>query len=897
MHNNSQHYNPPGRNKRVLSVLFTCLLIAHISASFVSSQVRAPIDAERDFVLTVLPVLKSACFNCHGDRIAFSDLNMTSRDLLMTGGLYGPAIQPGNADSSLLIQVVEHTHESLIMPPMEKDSLSTDIILKLRNWIDAGAPWSEEGAATIQAEQDKSWSPEYTDEALWAFRPVPRVSVPEAGVVPEACHTPVDNFLQASLQSASLEPAPPADRPALIRRVTFNLTGLPPTAEEIDTFVEDTSADAFATVIERLLASPAYGEHWGRHWLDVVRYANTGGFSNDWERPNAWRYRDYVIRSFNEDKPYDRFIVEQLAGDELDPLNPENLIATGFLRMGPWEHTGMVVEAISRQLFLDDVTQSTVTTFLGLTARCASCHDHKFDPIPTRDYYRMQAVFAPVRFEEQQVPFLPSENRNAFDTGSDRAKSYITLNKQRNKALTRQVHERLMRQHQVDNIKELPVELVRDSVLQAVGEEQRAYTKRVEYYERELNRYQPLAYAVSSGGLSKPLPTPDTHILIGGSLQSPGDKVSPGVFSAPDGSNDATRTAAWNSVPETTHGRRLALANWIASPSNTLTARVMVNRIWQYHFGTGLVKTSNNLGKLGGIPTHPELLDWLAQYFIEHRWSIKSMHRLILNSAVWQRSSTPPNPAAVAVADPSNRLLSYFPARRLTAEEMRDAILMASGQLNREMGGPGVFPEINNELALQPRQIMGTIAPMYEPSATPNQRNRRSIYTFQRRSLVNPMVEVFNGPDLNTSCERREATTVTPQVFSLFNSQFSHDAALSMAQHLGTQTQEIRAQIKLAFHTLFGRPADDAEVARCIQHFDLMREYHTNYPPTVPEPPQKVVRSIIGELSGRKIDFKEEWDPAGYTANLQPIDVAPETRALAELCLVLLNSNELAFIY
>jgi Protein of unknown function (DUF1549)/Protein of unknown function (DUF1553) len=738
----------------------------------------------------------------------------------------------------------------------------------------------------------------------WAFKPVKHIAVPQVRV---ACSTPIDAFIFQKLEQAGLASAPPPARLQLIRRVTYDLTGLPPTPEEVDAFLRDSSGAAFDKVVERLLASPRYGEQWGRHWLDVVRYADTDGYSNDYERPNAWRYRDYVIRSLNQDKPYDQFIIEQLAGDELEAGSQENLIATGFLRMGPWEQTSMSVAAATRQQFLDDATQTTATTFLALTARCASCHDHKFDPIPTRDYYRLQAVFAPVQFEQRPASFLPAENVARFDSAVTLVKQRIEENERRRKALEAGAHALLLKRYGVSHINELPREVVRDGVADEVGEQIRALRKRIEYYQRELQRYQPLSLSVSSGGAGKKIPTPDTHILIGGGLESPGDKVLPAVFSAAQG--------AEVTIPQTTEGRRLALARWIASPSNPLTARVMVNRIWQHHFGRGLVKTGNNFGKTGERPTHPELLDWLARYFVEHGWSIKAMHRLIVKSAVYQRSAAHPEIDRLRQIDPENKLLSHFSPRRLAAEELRDSILAAAGALNLEAGGPGVFPEINRDLALQPRQIMGTIAPAYEPAPTKAQRNRRTIYTFQQRNLPNPLLEVFNGPNLNESCERRDASVAAPQVFALFNSQFLNDAALEMARNVdcGFRTADCglkedkaigksssrspNAAIERAFLMAFQRRPAPHEMTRCLEHLERMNRYHAAVPPREETAPKRIVRSIIGELTGKQFDFEEDWDPAAYEFNLKPSQVTAGVRALAELCLVLLNSNEFAYVY
>src|SRR5262245_7003298 len=542
-----------------------------------------------------------------------------------------------------------------------------------------------------------------------AFRPVRPVNAP---ALKQA--NPVDNFILQKLNEHKLTPAPAADRVTLIRRATFDLHGLPPTPAEVEAFVKDPlpAAQAFEKVVERLLGSPRYGERWGRHWLDVVRYADTGGGSNDYERPQAWRYRDYVIRSFNQDKHYDQFIREQLSGDELDPNNPEYLIATGLLRMGPWEHTSMSVEAVTRQEWIDDVTHNTATAFLGLTMNCAKCHDHKFDPIPTKDYYRWQAVFATTGFAEARAPFLPEENVSRAAHHHARLQPRFDRMQEKYNQIAQALGKKPRTQFAnqtgaATNPAATPAQAIQQKELKDLGvdpqrveqlELERAYVKRVEFGRLALKRFDPLAFSVTSGGQA----ADETFILIGGNLNSPGAKVTPGVLSAECG----MRNVECQKITNTAVGRRLALGQWIANSANPLTARVMVNRIWQYHFGKGLIETSNNFGKLGQRPSHPELLDWLAAYFVEHGWSVKAMHRLLMNTAVYQRAAelqAVTQAESRAKMDTGNKLLASFPPRRIEAEVLRDAMLMVSGELNLEMGGPGAFPELNADLVAQPR--------------------------------------------------------------------------------------------------------------------------------------------------------------------------------------------------
>ncbi len=394
--------------------------------------------AEEIFAQRVLPIFKQKCFTCHGEEAddIRGELNMLSREGLLTGGESGdPAMVPGDASESLIYQSINW--DDLEMPPKENDRLNEKQIEYVKQWIDGGAPWPDaERIAELLRTTDEKWNAKkgitvktsgglsddwtnrrYKPEDLWAYQPL---SKDTSGKLNGEDVNPINVLINRSLDEAGLQPLPQADRATLIRRVTFDLTGLPPTTPEIEAFVNDDSVDAFQKLVQRLLASPRYGEQWGKHWLDVVRYADSAGFSNDFTRPNAWRYRDYVIRSFNEDKPYDQFVREQLAGDEINPEDPDGLIATGFLRMGPWEHTSMSVAAVTRQQFLDDITNQVGVTFLAHELRCASCHDHKFDPIPTQDYYRMQAIFAPTQFVDRPLKYQPYENTDGFDAGQQR---------------------------------------------------------------------------------------------------------------------------------------------------------------------------------------------------------------------------------------------------------------------------------------------------------------------------------------------------------------------------------------------------------------------------------------------------------------------------------------------
>ena len=895
-------------------------------------------DGELLFATEVLPLLRSKCFACHdgNSKELKGEFDLTSRVGMLRGGESGtPALAPGDPEASPLFQAV--SWDGLEMPPKENDRLTPSQVDLLKRWITWGAPWpsarridelrnrpgpptqgddSGVPVSTSGGLSDTWTKRRYQPEDIWALRPLGRPRPPRASSPSGRTTHPVDAFVQRRIEEAGLQAAGRAIPRHLVRRAALDLTGLPPTSQQLEEFIADGSSLAMERLVERLLASPHYGQRWAQHWLDVVRYADSAGFANDFERPHAWRYRDYVIRSLNADKPYDRFLTEQIAGDELDPSDPECLIATGLLRMGPWEHTGMAVEAVTRQSFLDDVTNTVGETFLGTNMTCFKCHDHKFDPLPTRDYYRFQAIFSPTQFGDHAVPFQPHENTSGFATARRRtekllaeARSFQAGVKKKNEAAI----AKLLSQHGVDRVDKLPPEIKRGNIrfLGLTDLEkslQKITGKRIAYYQRELARYTPFAYSVYNGpfpgyggiqnSATVPVPPEDKrqgavqviYMLRGGALESPGDPVDAGVFSAID--------AGPAVLPSSGSGRRLALARWLTDPSHPMTARVIVNRVWQYHFGHGIVRTPNAFGKMGSKPTHPELLDFLARWFVDHGWSFKKLHRLIMTSETYQRSARHPRADQVAENDPDNKLLTFFPPRRLSAEELRDGLLAATGELNAEMGGPGCFPEINWEIALQPRQIMGTVAPAYQPSRTPTERNRRTIYAFRFRTLADPMLQVFNRPGTDFSCALRDETTVTPQVFSLFNGQFAHDRAIALAKRTVDRYPASNQQIEDVFQRLLGRKPTPDEQIMCQQHLAKLLAQHRSHPPRPVPVPTSVKRGMVEELTGDLYEFEDKLTlMEDYVPDLKPWQVDASTRALAEICLVLINSNEFAYVY
>ncbi|XZE53916.1 PSD1 and planctomycete cytochrome C domain-containing protein [Planctomycetaceae bacterium SH139] len=926
-------------------------------------------EQAQHFVFRVLPVLRSKCLVCHGDDPddLRGEYDMRTRAALLRGGESGqPAVLPGNAAESPLYQAV--CWDGLEMPPKENDRLDEQQCDNIATWIAGGAIWLEpEQIQQIEAEYADQWSVgngirvatsgglsadwtnrTYDPATLWAYQPLstyqssssnlPREDNPRRA---DSSGT-IDHFIERRLRDLGLPPAPLADRATLIRRATYDLIGLAPSAAEVQSFVADPRDDhqAFSAVVDRLLASPHYGEKWGRHWLDVVRYADSSGYANDYHRGNAWRYRDYVVRSFNADKPFDQFIREQIAGDEIDPSDPEMLIAVGFLRMGPWELTGMEVPKIARQRFLDDVTNSVGETFLAHSLQCARCHDHKFDPIPTRDYYAIQACFATTQLVERRADFLPAENLAGFEEQAylqqlqrEHQQTLVELDQ-----LQLRAADEWYQQQQLDPTAwQQAVAEVADAAsgnqfrrargrlqkqqvpeaqipLKGVGFQpqefgrERVARKGLEQLRWELDRYQPFALSVYDGGtrqvssVSAPLRLPkspletgnieSSHILLGGDPFSSGPEVQPAALSLL-----ANQLSA--AIPATPVGRRTALAEWIASPQNPLTPKVIANRIWQWHFGRAIAGNPNNFGATGKQPSHPELLDWLASELIASGWSMKHLHRLIMSSEAYRRQAIA---AAGQFADMEIARTNYalFTPRRLSAEELRDSQLQASGELNRTIGGIPSRPEINMEVAMQPRMVMGTFARAWVPNALPQQRHRRSIYALTLRGLRDPAMEVFDQPGPDFSCEARSVATVTPQVFAMFNSQHSYARAVAIAKRVidSSTRQQPAEAIQQLYQYLFARKADDRELSSCLKHWETMQARHASINFERPQVPTTIRREAVEENTGERFVFTESLpEYADFVPDLGLADLDVRARGLAEVALVLLNSNEFSYIY
>jgi hypothetical protein len=667
-------------------------------------------------------------------------------------------------------------------------------------------------------------------KAHWAWRPPVRPSVPRVRATGWV-RNPIDAFILAKLEPAGLAPAPPASREQLLRRVTFDLTGLPPTPAEIDAFVADGSADAYAKVVDRLLASPHYGERWGRHWLDLARYAESNGFEHDEARPGAWRYRDYVIRSFNADKPYDRLLREQVAGDELYPGDPDALVATGFNLLGP-DMTDAADQARRRQNTLDDMTDTTGLVFLGLTVGCARCHDHKFEPIPQSDYYRLQAFFAPALFKPALPIVSAAENaahERAQQAYSARVRPLLDALAAVEAPYRKKLHEARLAKlsdearlaHQTLQAKRSPrqkevvaqtARLLTVSPQQVLASLSKPDQARHRAHQQELMKFDafkppPLP---SAPGLQEMKAAPRTFVLRRGELKQPGAEVAPGwpVIFLP-----ANRAAAALITPRAAStGRRAALADWLTDPGHPLTARVMVNRLWQHHFGRGIVPTASDFGLRGQPPTHPELLNWLATEFVRRGWSLKQMHRLMLLSSTYRQSTTAS--AEARRHDPENQLFSRMNRLRLEGEAIRDALLAVAGQLDCRLGGPSVFPP----LPAGAERIKGwTVSP------DPRDHRRRSVYVFARRNLRFAFLEAFDLPDSNLSCPKRERSTTATQALTLLNSAEVHEAARALAARVARAAKTSEERVTLAYRLALGRRPMTGEL-------DIAREFLAESP-------------------------------------------------------------------
>jgi mono/diheme cytochrome c family protein len=930
---------------RPLSLLSTAFLFVSIAHGADVRQLRQGFERE------VVPVIKRHCAKCHGADKDESGLQLTSLDHVLAGGVSGAIVQPGKPDESLIVHLIRPGSDPH-MPP--DGQLSESEINTIESWVRSLPQNLSVGSKQVAT----------TGEDHWAFQKLRRPTVSDVREVGRIS-TPVDAFILARLEANGLTMAPSATAGEFIRRASFDLIGLPPNREDVTAFERDVDRSpdrAVSRLVDRLLASPHYGERWGRHWLDLARYADSNGFEFDFERPHAWHYRDWVINSLNADKPYDEFLAEQIAGDEIAPESFAAHVATGFCRNGPTVGNQRLEK--HRWDELDDAISTTSEVFLGLTLGCARCHDHKYDPTSQRDYYSMLAIF---NSAGKRAHFIGTPEQRQT---RDRLKAEIREGRERLKALSNQPSagdwtiedgELLQRRPAADvrlilgdsNWKDYTVEvevqktggtmeplqyqagvslMFRATSLQhfywlrlgvsdnreysldiadgghapiarriagtlqrgrwyrlrvtVEGQSIRAWVDERLVYEMHHPRHDrggiglgnwsattkwrnltvrdtqgtvlldgfpdlmktkspefaagpetvdglnleirhleaelsalPVAMSISDES-STPR---ETRLFLRGDHRTPGAVVQPDVPAAlagspleiPDAPNDAKST-----------GRRRALARWLTSPDNPLTARVMVNRIWQYHFGRGLVDTPSNFGLNGSRPTHPDLLDWLAVEFIESGWSIKHMHRLIMTSAVYGQSRRTNDGTR---QDADNRLLSRFPTRRLEAELIRDRILAASDSLNEMMGGPGIRPHIHPGVI-----ATGTTRKWPTVERESHEHWRRSVYIFVRRSVLMPMLEAFDSPTTTQSCAQRLVTTVPTQALQLMNDRFTNEQAALMARRVIAKVgHDAEQQVREIYWRSLSREPTDSELSDCVAFVQKQHEYHGSAEPSL----------------------------------------------------------------
>ena len=736
--------------------------------------------------------------------------------------------------------------------------------------------------------------------SYWAFQPVSRPAEPETQS-PHRILNPIDAFVVARLEARGLSLAPPAAKVEWIRRVYFDLIGLPPTPEEVDAFVDDSSPDAFERVVERLLASPHYGERWGRHWLDLARFAESDGFETDVTRPNAWRYRDYVIDAFNADKPYDRFVQEQLAGDELWPDRPEARIATAFNRHYAEEGNQKDL-LLARQETLDDITKVVGSTFLGLTFECARCHDHKFDPIPQKDYYRLQAFFANVNHDDRFAIVSPADHREyerklgAWERATEAIWNEMAALLMPHRTFTpaqllSRYPDYVIEAVQTPASERSPIQEWMSSLLatkdcgtcplrpepyldptfrrvvRKLSAEDRARFDELDEALAKLEHLKPTEIPRGMGIVDVSAEAPPTHVLGGGLYTNPLEEVQPGFPSILDPEPARIEPV----TPPATTGRRAALSRWLTDTGNPLTARVMANRIWQHHFGTGIVATSSDFGVMGERPTHPELLDWLAAEFVESGWSVKRIHRLITTSSTYRQTTRDPDGVPTGQGSPGeakpsprgrdedslNRLLWRFPVKRLEGEIVRDAALFAAGLMNGTVGGPSVFPPLP-EGVTEPAGGWKADAP---PASY-----RRSVYVFVKRNAPYPMLDAFDFPDTHEPCARRYQSTTAPQALTLLNAEASQAWARAFARRVERLAgRDAGKQVDAAYRLAYSRSPDPWERDAALTFLDRQR-------------------AVLDA---------EQVDPRPAESGSE--DVSSSQVALSDLTLMLLNSNEFAF--
>jgi mono/diheme cytochrome c family protein len=817
------------------------------------------------FEKEVRPLLEANCLRCHGAENPMGGLELRTPAAILRGGQHGPAVTRGLPGRSTLLRRAADGS----MPPGNARKLNASELDILRRWIAAGAPARD---ATAAGRDPRSH---------WAFQPVVRPRVPTIAAPRAAAwvRSPVDAFFLARHPEAHREPPKEAEPRTLLRRLYLDLLGLPPTVTEQETYLSDRAPGAYERLVDRLLARPEYGERWGRRWLDVVRYGDSNGYERDGAKPHAWRYRDWVIRSLNADKPYDRFVQEQIAGDELEGTNAETQIATTFLRLGTWDDEP-ADPAVDRYDQLDDVLGATATAFMGVTLRCARCHDHKFEPFTQREYYQVLSVFQPLKRPQDGRADLDrmvgtEAELKAFREAEARVEKEASPSRSSLDELKRVVQERLftsgkstLSANAIAAFRARPGErtsaqrdLVRNNTgkldselrpLASAAETARwqELQGRINAIEAKLPAEPPRAYIWFEEGSSGGATVEPTRVLYRGNPVQPKEAVQPAVpavLSFEALSPPAARAQS--------SGRRLWLARWLTDPRHPLTARVAVNRIWQGHFGEGIVASENDFGVMGQRPSDPKLLDWLASELVARGWSMKQLHRLIVLSSTYRAGHAGRKSGADAA------VAGGRPSRRLEGEVIRDSMLAVSGKLNPRREGPGIYPEL-------PRAVLeGQSRPGDGWGKSDEQEaSRRSVYIFSKRSLAVPELELLDSPDTTSSCEERSVSTIAPQALTFMNGQFVNRQATYFADRLRREAgDEPAAQIGHAFRLALCRPPTPAELAES-QRF-LARQQ------------AQIVQDRRGVIGG---------------ANPSP---APDRAALISFCRVLFNTNEFFYTH
>ena len=892
----------------------------------------------------ILPLIQR-CSQCHGAQLQMSKLDLSSREGMLKGGEKGTALVPGNAEASpLYLRVAGLQQPAMPMAPVP--ALNAQEVALLKDWINQGAKWESSPVAAhplvpaptsgLSAIGYKERTITNQDRQWWAFQKPVRHPVP---AVSDArwSRNPIDGFVRSALDKKGLEPAPEADRRTLIRRVYLDLVGLLPPPAEVDAFVKDPAPDAYEKLVDRLLASPHYGERWGRHWLDVVRYADSSGFEFDSSIANAWRYRDYVIKAFNQDKPYDRFVVEQLAGDEVDKPDSDSLTATTYYRVGPRVRFREKNYPSYRYDYMDDMIRTTFQGFMGLSVNCARCHDHKFDPISRLDYYKSMAAFW--GYVEYDHPLAPKAQVDEYDKIVKVLEKEMTPFKQEIARIEKPYRDKQRAQQVEDALKKYPADIqaaIRtpeaqrttgqkllvaqvltqgadvdpDAVIVDVGANAKARARakadqvfgvtnygqrglklneadeakraalqaKIEAIEDRLPPALPVADGVRDGDYRLSPDGPGDSLIPGTGrptydikccfIPPAGQKYEvPALYFAANGEdikadektflvqpgflsilNSTSPAAHPPSRPDyVSSGRRRALAEAIVSKDNPLSARVMINRVWAWHFGQGIVSTPGNFGKMGTLPSHPELLDWLATEFVGQGWSIKKMHRLIMTSATYKMASGFSREADLA-ADPTNAFLWRFPARRMEAEIIRDTVLDASGKLNLQAGGEPFFPAI--PVSVRADQPRGTWELTKEEPST----WRRGVYAYVKRGLKYPMFEVFDEPDLNVTSEKRATSTVPTQALTLLNNEFMLMQAGHFAERVIKEAgADPEKEIRITYQVALSRDPSPSEMRNNLAFLEKQRAWARGKGAN----PENQVRSALADLAHVTLNLNE----------------------------------------